>query len=92
VDYSRFVRRLESVCYLFGDFDNVFGQQTLSRQTFSQRHSLHELNSYEMCLINVIDFMNRNDVWMIECRDRAGFLTETQHPSFVGSKLVRENL
>ncbi len=60
------VRVGEGGCNLFDDMKRFVDFQRAGGDFLSQRFAIDELSGNESVAVNFTDFMNRQDVWMIE--------------------------
>ena len=78
-----FVRRLEGLDYLCTDLEDLgAGHRTLG-DSLRQRPPFDILHCNEADTITLADVVDDGDVWMVECRGRAGLADETAHPVVV---------
>ena len=60
-------------------------------QTLAQRLAVDEFSGDEIHRVDLLDLMNRDDVWMVQRRSGFCFLHETPHPIMIGRDFGRQN-
>src|ERR1700730_17855248 len=68
--------RIEPVGNVYGQWQQQFSLQRLSRYAELQRHPIQELHGNERLPMLIVNFVDRADVGMIQCRGRLGFALE----------------
>ena len=78
-----FVRRLEGIDELRADVDDLGAGHRMVGNSLRQRPPFDVLHCNEADTITLADVVDGGDVWMVECRGRAGLADEAARPVVV---------
>src|SRR5689334_16138911 len=84
--------RRESVCDLCGSFDGFTRWQRRAFDHLPQRMPGRQFGSNPISSVGLSDFIDLNDVWMVQGASGASFCTKTRDTCSVACKLRRKYL
>src|SRR5215831_12419156 len=92
MDYAGLMRRLQGASNLNCSFQRVIDRQWTRFDPFAQSQSIDVLSCNEWRRVVMIDFVDSENVWMVQPRGGAGFLDEATHPRRVIREFRGQNL
>src|SRR3989441_8944223 len=90
--YPGSVRRSQRLGHLNGNLQYFNERQIFLRNQLAKRLAVDEFRGDEVKLIYLADFVNREDVRMIQSRGGAGFRLKAAQARFVGNEVSRQDL